>query len=403
MNVESNDFLGRPPNGLTRIGITIVAVILCIVLFASFLISYSDVLEAEIEIMPLNPSVLVKSSRSGQISEFFVKPGDLVASGDVIAKLKTVADYLDIMAIKEAVTKRALPEELGFNKPTSIGSLQEAYSQYILAFHGIRTIERFYDDDIGNLLHNRIKDTEDKAFSDNYQKLQASKRNNALISRNHSRMETLYNKGVISKAELEKSQLDYNKSFQEINQLSADYSKDSYSTNEKFEGHVANMEISSMQVLSEISIWEERNVFISPVNGKVFFLDVWSPFQSVDEDEEIFGISPNFESPFMGIVKIPIHNSGKVRAGQKVIIKLHSFPFEEWGSLEGVLMEISNSPKRFDELYYPAYVKIDSSKNKLRTTISGEGNFSGYCNIILEENTLFNTLFIGLRKTFNNH
>ena len=403
MDFDSNTFLGRPPGWLTRIGITMVAVILFIILLASFVISYSDVLEAEIEIMPINSPVLLKTSRAGQISEFFVNPGDSVVSGDIIAKLNTVADYVDIMAIKEAVTKQTLPEELGFGKPTSIGSLQEAYSEYIKAFYGIRTIERFYDDDIENLLNNKIRDTEDRAFSDVYHKLQTAKRNNTLISQNHTRMEILYNKGVISKAELEKSQLEYNKSFQEINQLSSDHSKDSYSTNEKFEGHVAAMEITSMKVLSEISIWEERNVFISPASGKVFFLDVWSPFQSVEEGEELFGISPYAESPFMGIVRIPIHNSGKVRAGQRVIIKLHSFPYEEWGSLEGVLMDIPTSPKRFDKLYYPAYVKIDSSENNLKTSLSGKGSLSGYCDIILEENTLFTKLFIVLRKNFNNN
>ncbi|HEA21078.1 hypothetical protein LCGC14_1289190 [marine sediment metagenome] len=398
MDFDSNTFLGRPPGWLTRIGITMVAGILLIILLASFIISYSDVLEAEIEIMPINSSVVLKASRSGQISEFFVNPGDSVVSGDIIAKLNTVAHYVDILAIKEAVTKQTLPEELGFGKPISIGFLQEAYSEYIKAFYGIRTIEKFYDDDIKNLLNNKIRDTEDRAFSDVYHKLQTAKINNALITQNHSRMEILYNKGVISKSELEKSQLELNKSLQEINQLSSDYSRDSYTTNEKFEGHLAALEITSMKVLSEISIWEERNFFISPVNGRVFYLDVWSPFQSVEEDEELFGISPNNKSHLMGIIKIPVHNSGKVRIGQKVIIKLHSFPYEEWGTLEGILTEISTTPKSSIEPYYPAYVKIDTSINKLNLALVGPGKRTGYCDIILEEKTLFKKMFVGFRK-----
>ncbi len=403
MDFNSNDFLGKPPGWLTKIGITIISGILCITFITSFFISYSDVLEAAIEVVPVTPPVLIKSKRDGQISKFFVKPGDSVVSGDAVAKLKTVAEYGDIMAIKEAVSQKTLPEELGLPKPTSIGSLQGTYSEYLGAYYGVRTIEKFYNNKIVNLLDDKIRESEGNAFSDVYNRLQTAKINNGIISLNHARMKILYEKGVISKAELEKSQLEYNKSLQEVNQLSSDYSKDSYSTNEKFESHVAAMEITSMKVLSEISIWEDRNIFTSPVNGMVFFLDVWSPFQSVKEGEELFGITPHVKSPLMGILRIPVHNSGKVHAGQKVIIKLHSFPYAEWGSLDGVLTDISSSPKGSQVPYYAAYVKIDSSANKLNTALSGKGSLSGYCDIILRENTLFKKLFIGFKETFDNY
>ena len=403
MEYDGNDFLGRPPGWLTRIGITMVASIIFIIFLASFVISYSDVLEAEIEVMPIAPPVLIKTKQNGQISQFFVDPGDSVVSGDVIAKLKTVASYDDIMAIKEAVTKQTIPEELGLAKPVSIGSLQGVYSEYLEAYYGVRTVEKFYGTNIINLLDNKLREAEDNAFSKIYNRFQTAKKNNEIIGQNHFRMKTLYDKGVISKAELEQSQLEYNKSLQEVNQLSSDYSKDSYSTSEKFEGRVADMEITMMKVLSEISVWEEQHVFTSPINGKVFFLDVWSPFQSVEEGEELFGVLPEVKSALMGIVKIPIHNSGKVRTGQRVIIKLNSFPYEEWGALEGILTEISTSPKGSDNPYYPAYVKIDSTDNKLNSALARRGNLSGYCDIILEENTLFNKLFIGLRKTFKSH
>jgi len=402
MDSNSNDILGRPPSWLTRIGIGILSGILTIVFLASLVISYSDVVEAEIEVMPVNPPILLKAKRSGQISEFFVRAGDMVHSGDTIAKLKTVANYSDIVAIKQAIINRTIPEELGLIKPTSIGSLQMVYSEYLKAFYGIRTIETFYDNNIDNLLDNNMRETQGRAFSDVLNRLRTAKRNNSIISRNHSRMKTLYSKGVISKAELENSQLEYNKSLQEVNQLSSEYSKDSYSKNEKFEGSVVDMEITSLKVLSEISLWEDQNVFISPINGRVFFMDVWSPFQSVEKDEELFGVSPVAESPLMGIAKIPIRNSGKVGVGQKVIIKLHSFPYEEWGALEGYITDISQTPKQSDDSNYIAHVKIDSSNNSLASSISDKGNLSGYCDIILKENTLFRKLFIGIKKTFNN-
>jgi len=195
--------------------------------------------------------------------------------------------------------------------------------------------------------------------------------------------------------------LEYNRSLQEVNRLRSDYTTDTYRTNEKFKGRFTEMEIASIKVLSEIALWEEKNLVVSPVYGKVSFFDVRSPYQWVDDGEDIFQVLPDQESPLIGILKVPIRNAGNVREGQKVMIKLHSFPFEEWGILEGVITEISVSPKRADGPYYPAYVQIDSKVNALKSRMSGKGTLSGRCEIVLEQNTLFKKLFMGLRKNLN--
>lgn len=162
------------------------------------------------------------------------------------------------------------------------------------------------------------------------------------------------------------------------------------------------MQCGAYRDMAEILLWEEKNLLVSPVSGRVFFLDVRTPYQWVDQEEEIFGVLQDRKSSLIGIVKIPIHNAGNVRVGQQVIIKLHSFPFEEWGILKGIITEISASPKKADEPYYPAHVKIDSTANNLNGRISGKGTLSGPCDIILEESTIFKKFFISLRKTIDN-
>lgn len=401
MESDAANFLGRPPSWLTRMGVGIVGGILSIIFLASFIISYSDVIEAEVSVMPISPPIFLKTNKSGQISEFFVHAGDSVSRGEIIAKLKTIEDYEDILAIKKAVSKLTIPEELDLTKPTSIGSLQEVYSEYLKAYYGIKTIEKFYSSKIENLLDDKKREAKGLGFNDVFQKLQASKRNNLIISQNHTRMRTLFDKGVISKSELEKSQMELNSSLQEINQLSDEYSKDSYTKNERFEGSVAEIEITSLKVLSEISIWEDQNIFTSPIDGKLFFLDIWSPFQSVKRDEELFGIAPYTESSFMAVAKIPIHNSGKVIIGQQAIIKLHGFPYEEWGTLEGTISEISKTPKQFENLNYIAYISIKSKDSYLEKSISEKGSLLGNCDIILKKNTLFEKVFFNVKKTIN--
>jgi len=78
MDFDSKDFIGRPPGRLARIGIQVVASILCIVLVASLIVEYRDVMQAQIEVMPVLPPIVLKTKRTGQIASFLVDPGDSV-------------------------------------------------------------------------------------------------------------------------------------------------------------------------------------------------------------------------------------------------------------------------------------------------------------------------------------
>src|SRR6185437_8074326 len=47
---------------------------------------------------------------------------------------------------------------------------------------------------------------------------------------------------------------------------------------------------------------------------------------------------------FFGEINIPQYNMGKIKIGQKVLIKLKSYPFEEYGLIIGHLSSISEVP-----------------------------------------------------------
>lgn len=403
MEFENNEFLGRPPGLLSKIGIRVVSAILCVVFLASMLISYRDTIEAEIEVRPLKPPILVKTKRHGQISKISVVSGEFVFRGQQLAKFDNPANYDDLKAIKEAVAKNSLPEELGCKKPTSIGDLQEVYSQYLSAYYQVNLIEQFYDTPINDLLQDTLRLSLGKGFPDAYERLQMAKNTNNLVGKNHSRMKTLFSKGVISQAELEKSKLEYNRSLQTVSELNRDYVTDAYRTNLEFNSKFMNLQIASLKMLSEISLWEERNLLVSPIDGKVSFMDVRSPFQWVGEGEEMFGIVPVGDTPLIGTIKVPISNSGNVRVGQKVIIKLYSFPFEEWGVLQGTIGEISASPKQVNEQYYPAHVLINAAEKNLILGMKERSALLGHCEIILEESTVFKKLFLSFKKEFNRY
>jgi len=112
-----------------------------------------------------------------------------------LAEFDTPAEYGDLKAIKEAVSKQTVPEELGHARPVSIGSLQRAYSEYLGAYNEIKTIENFYGNTIANLMEDSIRISQSDAFSNIFKRMRTAENTNVLVARNHSRMQILFEKG----------------------------------------------------------------------------------------------------------------------------------------------------------------------------------------------------------------
>src|SRR5690606_4800944 len=87
--------------------------------------------------------------------------------------------------------------------------------------------------------------------------------------------------------------------------------------------------------------WELSYVLRSSINGRVNFLQLWSVNQSINTGDNVFSIIPMGGNQYIGKVKAPAQNFGKVKVGQTVNIKLANYPDQEYGILEGVINNIS--------------------------------------------------------------
>ncbi|MBW4629049.1 MAG: HlyD family efflux transporter periplasmic adaptor subunit [Brasilonema octagenarum HA4186-MV1] len=99
----------------------------------------------------------------------------------------------------------------------------------------------------------------------------------------------------------------------------------------------------------------------SPVNGTVFELKAKSSGFVINSSEPILKIVPIDNL----IVKVYITNRdvGFVREGQKVDVRIDSFPFQEYGDIKGELIEIGSDALPPDQVYqywrFPAKVRLD--------------------------------------------
>ena len=82
-------------------------------------------------------------------------------------------------------------------------------------------------------------------------------------------------------------------------------------------------------------------MLIAPVSGKISFATFLQENQQLQENKTICFINPE-NTQYFAEVFIPQANFGKVRLGQKVLLKFPSYPFQEYGSVIGKIDFISN-------------------------------------------------------------
>jgi hemolysin D len=99
----------------------------------------------------------------------------------------------------------------------------------------------------------------------------------------------------------------------------------------------------------------------SPVDGTIFELKAKSSGFVVNSSEPILKIVP--ADNLVAKVYITNRDIGFVKEGQKVDVRIDSFPFQEYGDIKGELIEIGSDALPPDQVYqywrFPAKVKLD--------------------------------------------
>jgi len=74
-----------------------------------------------------------------------------------------------------------------------------------------------------------------------------------------------------------------------------------------------------------LSEWKLNYAIIAPIDGIVTFTKVWSQNQFVKQGERVLTIISGELGPVVGRVLLPLQGAGKVRIGQKVIVRIDRF------------------------------------------------------------------------------
>jgi HlyD family secretion protein len=151
---------------------------------------------------------------------------------------------------------------------------------------------------------------------------------------------------------------------------------------------------------SSIATWKNRYVLISPTHGKITFNSNLQEKDNIKTNTEVFTVFES-DTAYVGLLTIPQDNSGKIKMGQRVIIKFQSYPYEEYGMVEGVISSFPQLSTQDNKLFF-AFAQLPqglkTNHNKVLTynygmTASGE--------VVTEDLRLIERIFYSIRKIFN--
>lgn len=414
---EVQEILTRVPHWLIRWGSLVVLMIFMLLIFLSWLIKYPDIISSQISITTNIPPQKLMAKASGRIEAILVNNKATVSKNAPLAVIENSANYKDVFLLKSIaesfdVNKNSFPFER-LNE-AQLGEIESSFALF----------QKEYSID---KLNSNLQPYKIEGEAQSYEAIQLKERLSLLESQRQitqselelqkndlDRYEALFKKGIIASQEIERERLKYlqsQKNFKgvlsTISQLKSsinDLNRNSKTTriNESKENSTLERNVlqAFYQLKKAIKEWELKYVLQSDIEGQINFLQIWSVNQTVNSGDEVFVVVPTNRNNFIGKVKASAQNSGKIRVGQEVNIRLANYPDVEFGVLKGKIQSISDTADKDGNLLLDV-----SLPNGLETSYKKKINFRqemvGSADIITEDLRLIERLLYQFRGIFN--
>ncbi|MBR9920847.1 MAG: HlyD family efflux transporter periplasmic adaptor subunit [Bacteroidetes bacterium] len=352
---EVQEILGTPPSWIVRWGTTVALISVVVLATLSWVFKYPEKVVSDITLTTLRPPVSLIAQADGYIAQIMVEDGDTVKREDVLAVISNTARYDDILELEEDIRRlqgfdqEALLEYIP-DKTLRLGDLHADYAAFIQLFQDFSFDKSDdYDEESTRRLNLQIGTIQTEINILNRQ-LERAKEARAVAEQQYGVNQNLYDGNYETLQKLQESREDLIDREQEISDIQRDIN------GKKQEIANLNMEVLAIQqgsksgtlnkfrqfqtslntLASRIQSWKQKYVLYAPVEGVVSFYNFRTEQQYVRRGDEVMAVVPFQEgNQFLGEVMLPVAGSGKVESGQRVIIKFDSYPFQEFGFVEG--------------------------------------------------------------------
>lgn len=151
------------------------------------------------------------------------------------------------------------------------------------------------------------------------------------------------------------------------------------------------------QLRKSLKDWEQNYLLISSTDGIASFQQFWGENQFIKSGDAVLSILPKNKAAVVGRMLVPSTNSGKISQGQKVLIKLDNFRYQEFGIVEGKVENISLTPDK-DGNYYVDVVLPKGLKTSYNKQLPFDKELKGNAEIVTQDLRLIERFFYQIRK-----
>ncbi len=414
---EVQEVMGHMPSWILRWGITLFFVIILTLLIGSFFFRYPDTITATMTLTSDNPAVQIIARANGRLTSLYIEDKQKVGSGDYLAVIENTAVTEDILQLRNTLIPIVNEPDtalLLFNveRELKLGNAQSLYTNFLRSLYYFKNYKvlNYYPQKI-NSLRKQIGKYE--VYHRNLiGQLQIQQEQYEIGKKQYDRDSILFEEGILAAADLEvtRTQLLQKRTVYEqlkasidnlqiqIGDLEADILDYELQQAEKEKVLYQNYSVAAEQLLNEINNWELNYVLKASVSGIVSFTQIRYVNQYVTANEIVFNIVPGEKEQLIGKAMLPAQRSGKVKVGQRVIIRFTSYPDQEFGIVKGQVSSISLVPNQNN--YMIEILLPDGLHTNYKKELPFSPEMEAQADIITDDLRLIERFFMPLKKIF---
>uniref|UniRef100_UPI0025DAAF5D HlyD family secretion protein n=1 Tax=uncultured Chryseobacterium sp. TaxID=259322 RepID=UPI0025DAAF5D len=381
----------------------------------SYLIKYPEFVPAPVVVTSQNPPEKLEARTNSKIEKIFIKNHQQVRKNDILMVMQSTANYQDVLALKKIVDSLTPGQLQSFplheTSHFKLGELQGDYNSFAKAFQDEALFTRLQPYAPENLAANQSISEYRARIATLQQQKKLEQAKYELTRKSYQRSQDLFNQGVISAVELENEKIKFIQEQQNLENIKISLSQmeEGISNLNKTKSGTAistekdKITYSSQtlqlfeQLRKTLNQWEQNYLIVSSTNGVASFQQFFGENQFVKTGDAILTILPENKEQLVGRMSVPSVNSGKVKTGEKVLIKLDNYRFQEYGIIEGRVQNISMSPDDKGNYYVDVTLPkgLRTSYNK---TLPFDKELRGNAEIVTQDLRLIERFFYQMRK-----
>lgn len=408
------EVLESPPAWLIRWGSTWVMIIIAMILAISWFVEYPDLVKGLMQVTGTHEASAVSAPIDGILEELYVEDGEKVEPEQIVGRLETLANPESVNELKAFLEKLERnysrnsaynPNDIRLPEFQDLGTLQSAFQSFANKF---QINKEFGNSGLVNqkitYINNDLQELSNQLLN-LYQQQENYRKDYALANEEYQNQKRLNTKGLISQNELRAAESKALAKKQTLDQTESAANTIRMQQNQKRQ-EILELQRSKAEngaqlkqevdvLLSQIQSWERQHYLRSLSGGSLYFHRNLQLNQPVSAGQPLFFVMPDTAS-WYGQMVVGQYNIGKVAEGQRVILKFQGYPYQEFGSMEGLVSNVSDIP--VDSVYVirvklPEGLKTTTGKKlNIRSGMTAEGE------IVTEDLRLIEKVFYEIRR-----